>query len=314
VAPRIRSMVGQDVAFDVVWSSVYTFKCRRLASFRHGRVLFAGDAAHQLSPFGARGGNCAVQDADNLVWKLGLVLKGLAPEALFDTYSEERTYGADFDIMTAMRSNHFIAPQTHTRQVFRNAVLSLSRKWSFARPLVNSGRMSNPVPLVSSSLNTPDRDEFAATMCPGSPCPNIGIDTADGEPSRWLIDELGRGFSGLYFARGTGDVPATVLKDLAELARAPIPIETRVVTAGSEARKGALPPGVSPLEDSHGLLARRFDARPGTFYLVRPDCYVVARWREFDPQRVRQALERATARNVTGARVDAEVGHVNAES
>ncbi|HYH99433.1 FAD-dependent monooxygenase, partial [Hyalangium sp.] len=175
VAPRIRAMVGEGIPFDVVWSSVYTFKCRRLASFRHGRVIFAGDAAHQLSPFGARGGNCGTQDADNLVWKLDLLLKGLAPEGIIDSYSEERIFGADFDIMTAMRSNHFIAPQTRTRQLFRDAVLSLSQKWPFARPLVNSGRMSNPVPLRSSSLNTPDTDEFSATMGPGSPCPNIGV-------------------------------------------------------------------------------------------------------------------------------------------
>lgn len=307
VAPRIRAMVGEHIPFDVVWSSVYTFKCRRLARFRHGRVLFAGDAAHQLSPFGARGGNCGIQDADNLLWKLDLVLKGLASEAILDSYSEERTFGADFDIMTAMRSNHFIAPQTRTRQLFRDAVLALSQKWPFARPLVNSGRMSNPVPLLSSPLNTPETDEFAPLMRPGTPCPNIGVDAREGEPSRWLLDELGKGFSGLYFTHG--GVPPAVAQELGELAAAPIPIETRVVTAAAGGPGAALPPGVALLEDPHGLLARQFDARPGTFYLIRPDCYVVARWREFSAPRVRQALARATATSLAATQAAVEASH-----
>lgn len=309
VAPRIRAMVGENIPFEVVWSSVYTFKCRRLASFRHGRVIFAGDAAHQLSPFGARGGNCGIQDADNLFWKLDLLLKGLAPEAIVDSYSEERIFGADFDIMTAMRSNHFIAPQTRTRQIFRDAVLSLSQKWPFARPLVNSGRMSNPVPLLSSSLNTPDADEFAATMCPGSPCPNIGVDVLEGEPTRWLLDELGKGFSGLYFASDTEGVPSAVANALGELAAAPIPIETRVVTAAAGVQGAALPPGVSTLVDPHGLVARQFDARPGTFYLLRPDCYVAGRWRKVSVQHIRHALERATARSMTVQKIAVEASH-----
>ncbi|HYO51305.1 FAD-dependent oxidoreductase [Archangium sp.] len=309
VAPRIRAMVGEDTAFDVVWSSVYTFKCRRLASFWHGRVFFAGDAAHQLSPFGARGGNCAVQDADNLVWKLGLVLKGLASDSIFASYNEERIFGSDFDIMTAMRSNHFIAPQTRVRQAFRDAVLALSQKWSFVRPLVNSGRMSNPVPLLSSSLNTPDTDEFTQAMRPGMPSPNIGLDATQGGSSRWLHDELGKGFSALYFAQSVGDIPAKELEALAELANAPIPIQTRVVVAGSETRGVKLPSGVTPLVDTQGILARLCDARPGTFYLIRPDCYVVARWRQFDAQRVRRALDRATGGKVGDAQAKVETNH-----
>ena len=49
---------------------MYTFQCRRMQRFRHDRVIFAGDAAHVVSPFGARGANSGIQDTDNLVWKL----------------------------------------------------------------------------------------------------------------------------------------------------------------------------------------------------------------------------------------------------
>ena len=70
IVPRLRAMLGDDADFDIEWASVYTFQCRRMRRFRHGRVIFAGDAAHVVSPFGARGANSGIQDADNLVWKL----------------------------------------------------------------------------------------------------------------------------------------------------------------------------------------------------------------------------------------------------
>ena len=80
------------------------------AWIREGRVLFAGDAAHQVSPFGARGANSGLQDADNLGWKLALVLAGVAPERLLDTYSEERVFGADENILHSTRATDFITP------------------------------------------------------------------------------------------------------------------------------------------------------------------------------------------------------------
>jgi 3-(3-hydroxy-phenyl)propionate hydroxylase len=75
-------MLGEDVEFELEWVSIYTFQCRRMEKFRHGRVIFAGDAAHQVSPFGARGANSGFQDTDNLGWKLKLILEGKAPESV----------------------------------------------------------------------------------------------------------------------------------------------------------------------------------------------------------------------------------------
>ena len=99
VARRVRAMLGEDVEFTFEWISLYRFQSRRLERFRHGRVLFAGDAAHQMSPFGARGGNSGVQDADNLAWKLDLVLQGLARERLLDSYDWERVQAADENLL-----------------------------------------------------------------------------------------------------------------------------------------------------------------------------------------------------------------------
>jgi 3-(3-hydroxy-phenyl)propionate hydroxylase len=95
VMPRVRALLGADVAFELEWVSVYTFRCQRMARFRHGRVLFAGDSAHGVSPFGARGANSGIQDADNLAWKLRLVVEQLAPVELLDTYASEREAAAD---------------------------------------------------------------------------------------------------------------------------------------------------------------------------------------------------------------------------
>ncbi|HRL66418.1 MAG TPA: FAD-dependent oxidoreductase, partial [Ottowia sp.] len=158
VIPRIKAMLGDEREFELEWVSVYTFQCRRMNQFNHGRVLFVGDAAHQVSPFGARGANSGIQDTDNLAWKLKLVMDSKAPPTLLDTYGEERGYAADENLMNSTRSTDFITPKSTTSKVFRNAVLQLAAKYPFARALVNSGRLSVPSWLATSSLNTPDGD------------------------------------------------------------------------------------------------------------------------------------------------------------
>jgi 3-(3-hydroxy-phenyl)propionate hydroxylase len=267
VIPRVKAMLGDEREFELEWVSVYQFACRRIDEFRHGRVIFAGDSAHQVSPFGARGANTGIQDADNLAWKLQLVIDGAAPEALIDTYTQERAYAADDNLMNSTRSTDFITPKSASSRLFRDAVLDLAERHAFARPLVNSGRLSTPTPYVHSSLNTPDEDAFAGRMAPGTNCVDAPVAVA-GQPS-WLLEQLGAGFTVLIF----GDPPA-----------APIVagrISVRVLRVGRD------------LEDVRGVLAARYDARPGTTYLIRPDQHVAARWRSFDETKIRAALARA---------------------
>ncbi|CAN0542585.1 unnamed protein product, partial [Laminaria digitata] len=144
VIPRLKAMLGENAKFELEWVSIYTFQCRRMDNFRHGRVLFAGDAAHQVSPFGARGANSGLQDTDNLIWKLKLVIDGKAPDSLLDSYDVERVHGADENILNSTRSTDFITPKSEMSRIFRNAVLDLAEHHAFARPLVNSGRLSVP--------------------------------------------------------------------------------------------------------------------------------------------------------------------------
>ena len=191
VRARVAQMLG-DVPFALEWISLYSFRCRRMERFRHGRTLFAGDAAHQVSPFGARGGNGGVQDADNLCWKLAAVLAGEAPDALLDTYDTERIPAADENILNSTRSTDFITPKNEAAAAYRDAVLELAAGHAFARPMVNSGRLSRPF-------------EGAARPAPDAPL------LAGGRPD-WLLRQLGDGFT--VVSRGerpATDLPSVVL-------------------------------------------------------------------------------------------------------
>lgn len=274
VLPRLKAMLGPERPFDLEWVSVYTFQCRRLDRFRHGRAIFAGDAAHQVSPFGARGGNAGIQDADNLGWKLAAVLAGQAPEALLDSYDAERVPANDENILNSTRSTDFITPKGEASRDFRDAVLDLAARHPFARALVNSGRLSVPAKLADSPLNTPDGGHFTGPMMPGTPMTDAPIVCAGREG--WLTDRAGTGgFVGLAF----GDEP--LAPGIAALSRGATPIQ--MLRVGHD------------IIDRDGLIARRYDARPGTFYLFRPDGHVAARWRATDAGAIAAARDRALA-------------------
>ncbi|WP_459677669.1 FAD-dependent oxidoreductase [Acidisoma sp. 7E03] len=270
IIPRVRAMLGDERPFTLEWASVYQFACRRIDQFRHGRVIFAGDSAHQVSPFGARGANSGMQDADNLVWKLKLVVQGDAPEALLDTYHEERAFAADDNIRNSTQATDFISPKTPASRLFRDATLELAHTAPFARRLVNSGRLSMPTPYDDSSLTTSDRDIFAGGVKPGTNCPDAPI-TIAGEAG-WLLSTLGGGFRVLTFGRQPTVSAVSVGR-----------VTASIITVGKD------------IADSEGLLTTRYDGEPGTTYLIRPDQYVAARWRCFDCSLIEAALARAIA-------------------
>lgn len=273
VAERIARMLGPDVEFDLDWISVYVFQCRTLERYVHGRIIFVGDAAHQVSPFGARGGNAGVQDADNLAWKLSLVLDGKAPQTLLESYNQERLYAARENILNSTRATDFMTPKTNSSRIVRDVVLELARTQPFARALVNPGRLSVPAHLEGSALSTPDEDEFDTTIAPGSPAPDAPI-LKKSKPG-WLIDRLGGEFVLLY---------AGAKEDFAgPLGLPEVPIRVLEVGDGG-------------VEDAEGLIARRYELGPGAAYLVRPDQHVAARWRRPDAAKIAAAQARACGR------------------
>jgi 3-(3-hydroxy-phenyl)propionate hydroxylase len=292
VIPRVKALLGDDVEFDLEWVSVYTFSCLRMDSFRHGRVLFAGDSAHGVSPFGARGANSGVQDADNLAWKLKLVINGDAPQALLDTYASEREYAADENILNSTRATDFITPKSAVSRLFRDAALKLAKDYPFARRIVNSGRLSVPAVLSGSALNTPDQaaDAFSCAMVPGAVSADAPVKVAGNEA--WFLKHISTGeFTGIYFCGLSDDVTSTAAHPAA-LTRLPIPVQPLIVIPrGSSACAVA---DAVVVEDVEGIVTHRFDARPGTFYLLRPDQHVCARWRELNIESISAALGRAT--------------------
>jgi 3-(3-hydroxy-phenyl)propionate hydroxylase len=288
VIPRIKAMLGDEREFELEWVSVYTFQCRRMNRFNHGRVLFVGDAAHQVSPFGARGANSGIQDADNLVWKLALVMDGKAPATLLDTYGDERGFAADENIMNSTRSTDFITPKSRTSRTFRNAVLGLAEHHPFARALVNSGRLSVPSFLVDSRLNTADDAVFAGNMVPGAPMDDAPIEPSAASPG--CCRPARRPLPGAAL-RGRRRRPRRRQRGRAAVARG------RADSGGADRGRGARPArsaGLRTLIDAKGRIRERYDLQPGTTYLARPDQHVAARWRALDPARVRAAVARAT--------------------
>src|SRR3954465_15287449 len=181
VRPRIARMLGHE-NFNFEWISLYKFQCRRMAKFIHGRVIFAGDAAHQVSPFGARGANSGLEDAENLAWKLDRVLKEISPEALLESYHSERSDAADENIRESTRSTDFMAPNSHQKARLRKAVLSLAKETEFGKRMVNGGRRAVPS-VYDTPLSTSDADSWRGGPRPGTSMPDAPVADRHGNPT-----------------------------------------------------------------------------------------------------------------------------------
>jgi 3-(3-hydroxy-phenyl)propionate hydroxylase len=272
VRPRIARMLGHD-KFEFEWISLYKFQCRRMDRFVHGRVIFAGDAAHQVSPFGARGANSGLEDAENLAWKLDRVLRGTSPQNLLESYHIERSAAADENIRESTRSTDFMAPNSHQEARLRKAVLSLAKETEFGKRMVNAGRLSVPS-IYESPLSTADRDAWRGGPRPGTSMPDAPIATRSGAQT-FLTEAFIKqrtGFALLEFGNGAAPGKAQGVG---------------VIRVG----------GDDGFVDSEGLASGRYNAEPGTAYLLRPDGYVAARFRHPTRPALDAALSRAAGLN-----------------
>lgn len=285
IRPRIQSMLGENIDFELEWASVYTFQCRKMDQFIHNRVIFVGDAAHQVSPFGARGANGCVQSAENLVWKIAKVLKKEAPLALLQTYDLERQQAARENILNSTRATDFITPKNHISRIFRDQTLRLAKEHDFARTLVNSGRLSTPCHYSGSPLNTPDTLGFHSALSPGSVPKDAPIRI--GQREDWLINHLGNQFCVLINFDKISPLELHQLEALSAYA------DLNVLVLSQTPVTATLAENVTIIQDTKCLLTQRYDLQDGTTYLFRPDQIVTARWRHCSPEHISGAIQRA---------------------
>lgn len=281
------AMIGYaGTPWEMDWCSVYSARALTLPDYRAGRVLFTGDAAHMLPIFGVRGANTGFQDAQGLAWRLALVAKGVAPEALLASYSSERVGAAREIIEEAGKSTRFMAPPSRGFRLLRDAVLSLSLTEPFVGPLYH-WRTSRPHEYTRSPLNSAGDDNllFQAGPGHGAPPQNVRLGADD-----YLLDHLGGGFDLLYFTEGKA-IPEPLQRAVREARDRGVPL--RVLAVGASAPVAGAD---AVLPDAEGRCRARYGVRAsGGAYLLRPDQHVCARWISLDATRLQAALNTALA-------------------
>ncbi|MDI9347857.1 MAG: FAD-dependent monooxygenase [Methylacidiphilales bacterium] len=267
VAKYLNAMLGEN-GWSLEWSSIYKFRCRRLSSFVHNNVIFLGDSAHQVSPFGARGANGAIAAAQNLGWKLARVLKKIAPKKLLQSYDEERGYASDINILNSTRSALFISPLNQTCQTIRDSVLSLAKNHSAVQPLVNSGRLSEHCDYPASTLSD---QQDGCWLMQDAPLTHQG-------KNKWLHNVLSNKFTLLSYLLPHNKTIETYCQNHGDL---------NYLVIGKNANQYL---------DRKKLLPNRLRLQEPCLLLIRPDQYRCASFKSFNPSQVSRAYNRAIGR------------------
>ncbi|NIF82201.1 monooxygenase [Comamonas sp. Tr-654] len=272
--------------WEMDWSSVYSARALTLPDYVHGRVIFAGDAAHMLPIFGVRGANTGFQDAQGLGWRLALVAKGAASAALLQSYSSERVGAAREIVEEAGKSTRFMAPPSRGFRLLRDAVLSLSLSQPFVGPLYH-WRTSRPHEYGGSPLNSMGDDNLLFKAGPAHGAPPLNVRFA---PDSYLLDHLGGGFDLLYFTNGKA-IPAELQAVVAGIRARGIGV--RLIAVSSQVAS-AIQGADLVLDDSEGRCRARYGVMAdGAAYLLRPDQHVCARWMALDANRLQAAFKAA---------------------
>lgn len=267
---RVARMLGPETRFELVWVGPYAYRTMLMVRFRHGRLLFVGDAAHAKSPFGARGGNSGIHDADNLGWKLALLLAGRADERILDTYDLERHRAAEENIRTTARSGRFLRPRSTAEFTLRRAVLGLAREHAFARVLVDTGRLCTPHDYAGLST-------IGSGAAAGRAIANVTL----GGCHASLIDWLRAGPEPVAFVFGA---PSPETEDALQRVAARWPL--RAAWLGRD------------FDDPAGELAALTGVLMGGVALVRPDAHLAAALSDAPPDSLADAIADALTRTL----------------
>ncbi len=253
---RVRKRISKVVKsanFEIDWMSVYKFKCASLDKMVFDRIIFVGDSAHVVSPFGARGGNGGIHDVDNLGWKLASILKNNTSADILKTYNKERIEAAKENIANSSRATNFMTPKNKMAKAFRDQVLDLSVNNSFSRNLINSGRLSVPFKLSGLKLDNEYRDDPLLGSI------YVDFPILDRKGNRlFLTDVIANSYNLLAFSKIKMEVPFNL----------------KIISVGEENNKD-----VDFLDfEGKGLERYRADLN----YLIRPDGYIVGVFKEIN--------------------------------
>ena len=260
VRARLQRQFGPDIQCEIVWVGPYAYRSQCLNQLRIGSVFFMGDTAKIVSPFGARGGNTGVADADNLAWKLAAVLRGQASPALLDSYNDERLEAARQNVLVTNRTARFLRPADGMERIFRSAVIGLARQYPFARQLVNTGRMA----VANTYTKSRVCDKHG-----GLSVQNVGFQWADG--SSGCVNDLVLWADGRLLLLVFGEVSPAACQRLATLARH-APVRSVQVLGQEDGRAHAL----EAVRDPLGHLQGACHVFGHAWALVRPDTYLAA--------------------------------------
>lgn len=285
VRERLRHQFGDDAHIEVVWVGPYAYRSECLDRLRIGRVFFMGDTAKVVSPFGARGGNSGIADADNLAWKLAAVLRGQADPSLLDSYDDERHEAAQENVMITNRTTRFLRPEDGVERLFRTAAIGLARQHPFARSLINTGRMA-----VANSYTRSRVCEASG----GRSVQNVAFDWPEGERgsdgtaagAQGVVNDLLLWAQGRLLVLLFGELSAAAGRRLRELTT-DTPVRcVQVVAPDGQARAR------EHVYDPKGHLQSACHVPGQGWALVRPDGYLAATGDAVDQHLVR-AIERS---------------------
>ena len=250
---------------DPVWFTYFRLHHRQAVRYRAGRVFLAGDAAHVHSPAGAQGMNTGIQDAWNLGWKLALVDRGVADEALLDSYQPERWPIGRFVLRFTDRATAIATADTPVVRLIRTQIarrflgivlrVSPLRAFGF-RTLAQLRINYRASPAVDEAPPAPRRGPRAGDRLPDAHIVENGRE-------RWLQDVLA---TPAYHLLLCGPAESWNSDQLARLSER----YAGLVAVHRLAREAA--PGV--LHDVRGEAFARLGVEQAAHYLVRPDGHI----------------------------------------
>ena len=270
--------VPDPAGLDFIRQRVYTLHARIAGAFRKGHVLIAGDAAHLMPVWQGQGYNSGVRDATNLAWKLTAVLRGIADDALLDTYDTERRDHAKAMIDVSVAMGRILSPTNKAvagaRDKIAAALNLVPAREEAGSPRAGTSPSPGSTSAPSSTPSAPPRRASRSGRCSRNPASTPA-------PSRTCCSTTFSGRGSRCWSGATTPATCSTRNSLDTLTR--LGVKLISIRPSTQLHWDAAPTGdpreaadVTVIGDSTGRLKSWFDTHPVGFVIVRPDRYVAA--------------------------------------